>query len=294
MKTLDQIENIDDLDSRVIHAAAVLEAELRPRSAKANQELKLGELVQQQKCFAKNGFLRDVNFALSVRNAIAHPSDRVEPTSDEKARAAKYLIDAIKLVRQAANKDANTGKTALDANGAKMARGNRVKRETQPNERQEAFSFADPVIYTDLRKIPSRAVATESTVAEVFNTAATRAALKAIYSGRRARAMFCAAAVSIGAVAMCAFAGHAFPPLMILGGGALIAVSILFGGSGGVSISRSQYYSLPGSRFDNGDHRCIFCGARAVDGRGIYTHGGYRSSTRFHECTACKTELFVS
>jgi hypothetical protein len=44
MKTLVQIENISDLDSRVINAAALLEAELRPPAANSKQEIKLGDL----------------------------------------------------------------------------------------------------------------------------------------------------------------------------------------------------------------------------------------------------------
>lgn len=245
MKTLAQIEKISDLDSRVINAAALLEVELRPPAANSRQEIKLGDLVQQEECFAKNGFIRDVNFALGVRNAIAHLSDGVEPSTEEKTSAAEFLIRAVKLVRQA------TGKNA-DAATAK------------------------------------------SQVVDNFDEAATQAALNAIYSGRMATPAFGAVAVFIGAVVLCAIAGNAFPPLVILGGGAFIAVLIFFGSMGKKAISQSQYYSLPGSRFDNGDHRCIFCGMRAKDGRGIYTHGQYKTSTKFHECSKCQKELFTS
>jgi hypothetical protein len=245
MKTLAQIEKISDLDSRVINAAALLEAELRPPATNSKQEIKLGDLVQQQECFAKNGFIRDVNFALGVRNAIAHFSDGVEPSSDEKTRAAEYLIRAVKLVRQATGKNAD-------------------------------------------------AAAVQSQIVDTFDGAVTQAALNALYRGRMAMAAFGAVAVFSGAGVLCAIAGNAFPPLIILGGGAFIAVSILFGSMGKKAISQSQYYSLPGSRFNNGDHRCIFCGMRAKDGRGIYTHGQYRSSTKFHECSKCKEELFTS
>lgn len=245
MKTLAQIEKISDLDSRVINAATLLEAELRSSAGDSGQDKSLGELVQQQKCFARNGFIRDVNFALGVRNAIAHFSDGVEPASDEKTRAAEYLIRAIKLVRQ------ETGRNA-DAAAAK------------------------------------------SQVGDTFDRAATQAALKAIYRGRMGMGLFVAGAVLIGVAVLCEIAGNAFPPPIVLGGGTFIAVLIFFGSMGSKSISQSQYYSLPGSRFDNGDHRCIICGNRAKYGRGIYTHGQYRSSTKFHECSKCKTELFRS
>lgn len=245
MKTLAQIEKISDLDSRVINAAALLEAELRPPAANSKQEIRLGDLVQQQECFAKNGFIRDVNFALGVRNAIAHLSDGVEPSSDEKTRAAEYLIRAVKLVRQKTGKNAD-------------------------------------------------AAAAQSQVVDTFDEAATQAALNAIHRSRMAMGAFGAVAVFIGAVVLCAIAGNAFPPPIILGGGAFIAVSIFFGSMGQKAINESQYYSLPGSRFENGDHRCIFCGLRAKDGRGIYTHGQYKSSTKFHECSKCQKELFTS
>ena len=245
MKTLAQIEKISDLDSRVINAAALLEFELRPPAANSEQETKLGDLVQRQKCLAQNGFIRDVNFALGVRNAIAHLSDGVEPSSAEKTRAAEYLIRAVKLVRRATGKNAD-------------------------------------------------AAATQSHVVDEYDAAATQAALTAIHRGRVAIAAFGAVAIFSGAVGLCALAGNDFPPLVILGAGAFSAVSILFGSMGNKALTQSQYYSLPGSRFVNGDHRCIFCGLRAKDGRGIYTHGQYKSSTKFHECSKCKQELFTS
>ena len=245
MKTLAQIEKISDLDSRVINAAALLEAELRPPAAHSKQEAKLGDLVQQQNCFETNGFIRDVNFALGVRNAISHFSGGVEPSSDEKTRAAEYLIRAVKLVRQATGKNAD-------------------------------------------------AAARQSQVVDTFDEVATHNALKAIYRSRMAMAAFGAAAVFVGAVVLCEIAGNDFPPLIILGGGAFFAVLLFIGSLGNKAIRQSQYYSLPGSRFGDGDHRCIFCGNRAKDGRGIYTHGQYKSSTKFHECSKCKKVLFAS
>lgn len=245
MKTLAQIEKIADLDSRLINAAALLEAELRPPAANTEQKIGLGDLVQQEKCFAKDGFIRDINFALGIRNAIAHLSDGGEPSTDEKTRAAEYIIRAIKLVRQ------RTGKTA-------------------------------------------DAAALESQSANSFNEATTQAALNDIYRGRLMLAGFGAVAVFIGAVVVCVMVGDKGPAPIILAGGLVAAGMAFIGGLGNKTISQSQYYSLPGSRFDNGDHRCIYCGSRAKDGRGIYTHGQYKSNTKFHDCSRCSRQLFTS
>ena len=50
-------------------------------------------------------------------------------------------------------------------------------------------------------------------------------------------------------------------------------------------LSKREYYKLPGSRFDNGDDRCMYCGHRGRHGRGIYTHGEYKEDTKYHECS---------
>jgi len=57
--------------------------------------------------------------------------------------------------------------------------------------------------------------------------------------------------------------------------------------------SEKEYYSLPGARFVNGDHRCIHCGRRGRHGQGIYTHGAYGSDSTYHDCTGCRKTMFV-
>jgi len=49
----------------------------------------------------------------------------------------------------------------------------------------------------------------------------------------------------------------------------------------------SEYYSIPGSTNLNGEHRCIYCGAR-----GVYKHGEYKSNITYAKCTKCETYLY--
>jgi len=46
---------------------------------------------------------------------------------------------------------------------------------------------------------------------------------------------------------------------------------------------------LPGSRGNDGDHRCIHCGHR-----GIHVRGEYRINLRHHGCSKCKNALFTT
>ncbi len=52
-------------------------------------------------------------------------------------------------------------------------------------------------------------------------------------------------------------------------------------------LSKGEYYSLAGSRFGNGDHRCIFCGAK-----GIFRKGVYAADTTLAGCSKCSEPLF--
>jgi uncharacterized membrane protein YvbJ len=54
-------------------------------------------------------------------------------------------------------------------------------------------------------------------------------------------------------------------------------------------VSSDEYYSMTGSRRENGDHQCIHCGHR-----GIYVKGEYRTNNRHHSCTKCKSHLFTT
>lgn len=53
------------------------------------------------------------------------------------------------------------------------------------------------------------------------------------------------------------------------------------------SMRKSEYYSIQGSRFEQGDHRCIHCG-----GRGIWRRSPYKTQHVVAACSKCKTELF--
>lgn len=253
MKTLDQIEGIVDLDARVIHAAALLEAELRGLNADRDREATLGDLVQRQTCFAKHEFLRDLNNALRVRNAIAHLADGIEPSSDEKTTAAADLVQAIQLVRHSTGQNAD-------------------------------------------------AAALKSQEADSFDAALTQAAIEDIHRRRRIvsaiLAMVVLAVAAVGAGVMSVQVGIQAVPLrvalMILFVGILVALSIFVNGLIRKPLGKSDYYSLPGSRFSNGDHRCIHCGSRGRNDRGIYTHGQYKSDKKFHDCSKCTAALYTS
>ncbi len=244
MKTLAQIEKLADLDSRVINASAHLETELRSTYAGIRQNATLGDLVQRQDAFQENGFIRDVNFALSVRNAIAHLADGVEPLDDEKQRAADYLIRAIKLLRR--------------------------KNSANADE-----------------------VAAKPQAVDRFDDKAVRAAIRAIYRGRVTKAGCLAFLIAIGTLGYCATADD-YPSTPMIRIGGLIVAGIVSISGRNRTINQKEYYTLPGSRFDDGDHRCIYCGRRARDGRGIYTHGRYKSDVKFHDCSKCKSLLYNS
>jgi hypothetical protein len=53
--------------------------------------------------------------------------------------------------------------------------------------------------------------------------------------------------------------------------------------------TQADYYSIPGSRNQQGEHNCIYCG-----NRGIYTHGAYASSIEYSDCSRCKTTLWLA
>lgn len=52
-------------------------------------------------------------------------------------------------------------------------------------------------------------------------------------------------------------------------------------------LSPAEYYSFTGSRFENGQHRCIFCGAK-----GIYRQGEYKTNNKYARCSNCESSLF--
>lgn len=97
MKSIDEVAQIADLEMRIISAAKLLEFELKKNGNRFDGQ-SLGELCQTRNEFEENGFIRDLNFAIGVRNGIAHPVEK-ESSEAERQRAAQYLIDAVRRIR---------------------------------------------------------------------------------------------------------------------------------------------------------------------------------------------------
>lgn len=51
----------------------------------------------------------------------------------------------------------------------------------------------------------------------------------------------------------------------------------------------ADYYSVPGSRDINGEHRCIHCGHR-----GIYKRGEYKTNNEHAQCSKCKVHFWTN
>jgi hypothetical protein len=100
MNTLAEIEQITDLDSRLIRAAGLMEAELRTkrRQQGADGDWTLRELVYQEPALKKAGFVERVSVALQVHDAICHPYEKQPPSTTEQADAAATLIAAIAVL----------------------------------------------------------------------------------------------------------------------------------------------------------------------------------------------------
>lgn len=76
--------------------------------------------------------------------------------------------------------------------------------------------------------------------------------------------------------------------LLFWAGGTAVAAAIAWLGINLRSWSERDYYAVPGSRDEQGEHRCIACGHR-----GIYRHGQYASNAEYANCAKCKTRLWV-
>lgn len=59
----------------------------------------------------------------------------------------------------------------------------------------------------------------------------------------------------------------------------------------GAYMKEADYYSIPGSRDDSGNHRCIRCG-----NRGIFRKGEYKTANKYANCSKsdCSEPLFSS
>lgn len=65
------------------------------------------------------------------------------------------------------------------------------------------------------------------------------------------------------------------------------ALALLFPPSG--RLREHEYEQISHARMPDGQLRCIHCG-----NRGIYVRGQYKSNLKQHECTRCRSELFIS
>ena len=50
-----------------------------------------------------------------------------------------------------------------------------------------------------------------------------------------------------------------------------------------------EYFSIEGTKAHNGKPRCIWCGHV-----GVYTHGAYADSTKYHDCSGCGRTMYIS
>lgn len=52
--------------------------------------------------------------------------------------------------------------------------------------------------------------------------------------------------------------------------------------------SKKNYYTLPGTRDESGNHRCFFCG-----NKGVYKHTPYKTNQTLADCSKCGERLWV-
>jgi hypothetical protein len=64
---------------------------------------------------------------------------------------------------------------------------------------------------------------------------------------------------------------------------------IIFSFSSVGNLNSFEYYQIPYSKDNNGQHQCIFCG-----NHGIYKHGQYKTNYIYNKCSKCKKLLFMS
>jgi hypothetical protein len=69
----------------------------------------------------------------------------------------------------------------------------------------------------------------------------------------------------------------------VFGVSALLLVAVDF-----TKWKEHEYYTVPGSRDGNGEHRCIHCGHR-----GIHRSTEYKTTTTYARCSKCRETLWV-
>ncbi len=276
MKTVDQIKLTEDLDARVLNAASLLEMELRNNASESDKTLSLGELVQQFPNFAGNdeypddedseddslvpqsNILSHVNFALGVRNAIAHWDFNHIPTEVDKEKAAKHLLQAIHRVR--GESEYNNDKTILAY--------------------QKANTFEHKQAQSALKSFHG----TRYILCLIRVIVVPVALIPLVYM----LGMFLSWELPlVGILSPSEFVTPIVSLLSILN--AVHAAALVFH----TYISKKTYYLLPGSRYENGDHRCIYCGHRGKQGRGIYANTPYKSLYKLFDCSICGSTLYA-
>lgn len=110
MKTIAQIEQILDSDSRVIHAAKLLESLLRGPRKDEEVEESLTELVRSSAKLKE--MQRDLLRAIRVRNTIAHDDGEYEPSESDKVMAANVLLNAARRLSPSPTRAVNASPTA--------------------------------------------------------------------------------------------------------------------------------------------------------------------------------------
>lgn len=95
--------------------------------------------------------------------------------------------------------------------------------------------------------------------------------------------------VGLTSALLLATAGYWVAPNGTLyGAAALVGVVTLVVAASVRRWSEKLYYTIPGSKDQNGEHRCIHCGHR-----GIYRHTQYKTTTTEADCSKCKAPLWV-
>lgn len=105
----------------------------------------------------------------------------------------------------------------------------------------------------------------------------------------------CGAAIGIGAIGLLILFCCIQPVLSV--GGFLFMLFLLLGCLGVLSyganrkiyLSFAEYHALEGAATSNGKTRCIHCG-----NVGLYTHGAYAETTKYHDCSRCSKTLYTT
>lgn len=114
-----------------------------------------------------------------------------------------------------------------------------------------------------------------------------------IWANRRSHAknvrVACLVLSALGFVAaFIAYQAHS-DAAMPFGVVSFIILAVAAGAGAGEYMKEADYYSIPGSRDESGNHRCIRCGSR-----GIFHKGQYKTNNKYANCSksSCGEPLF--